>query len=316
MLYPALSALYWTVWVLPSSTCAPVSTTHNHTAFSWGSPLNVVSFQRCLRDTELSHTSIRVNSATDWPVTMGLETDQSLATPPQVKAFPQESARRWPPEGVVLSSWELLLALEALVSNTCTALKQFSPRALSLKTAALPALIFAERAGKLIVLSVSPCCTYLCRSEASGKSPYSSVVLKMTQSSTRSRAIQMTSSAPFALRAGARYSQLHLPCQGFELASNFATHTVLLTLCEQLFTCVTDGGAVQDTLHRMAGRVCLPGSWAGGMPSSCNHFQPWPCWVGCEWKTCNDMMKKKQIRSFSTFYTRGDAQSALKYLEK
>lgn len=219
----------------------------------------MVSFQRCLQDRHLSHTTIRVNSATDWPVSMGLETDQSLAIPPQVKAFPQESARRWPPEGVVLSSWELLLVLEALVSNTCTALKQFSPRALSLKTAALPALIFAERAGKLIVLSVSPCCTYLCHSEASRKSPYSSIVLKMMQRSTRSRAIQMISSAPFTLRAGARHSQFHLPRQVFELASNFETRTVLLTLCEQLFTCVMDGGAVQDTLHWMAGRVCLPG---------------------------------------------------------
>lgn len=252
-----------------------------YTAFSWGFPLNVVSFQRCPQDRELSHTTVRVSSATDWPVTMSLETDQSLATPPQVKAFPQESARRWPPEGVVLSSLELLLVLEALVSNTCTALKQFSPRALSLKTAALPALIFAERAGKLIVLSVSPCCTYLCHSEASGKSPYSSVILKMMQSSTRSRTIQMISSAPFNLRAGTRYSQLHLPC-----------HTVLLTLCKQLFTSVMDGRAVQDTLHQMAGRVCLLGSWAGGMPSSCNHFQAWccrwPCWVGCEWKTRNE----------------------------
>lgn len=105
-----------------------------------------------------------------------------------------------------MSLWELLLVLEALVSNTCTALKQFSPRALSLKTVELAALIFAERAGKLIVLSVSPCCTCLCRSEASGKSPYSSVALKMMQRSTRSRAIQMISSAPFTLRSGANFT--------------------------------------------------------------------------------------------------------------
>lgn len=61
---------------------ALVSTTNKHAAFSWEFPLNVVSFQRCLQDREPSHTTIRVNSATDWPVTMGLETDQSLATPP------------------------------------------------------------------------------------------------------------------------------------------------------------------------------------------------------------------------------------------
>lgn len=270
MLYPVFCALYWTVWVLPSSTCALVSTVNKHIR-------SAICLFYCLQPRVPSKCGLLSTMSTgqtsvphyhqsklgSWLARHdGFGDRPVFSRSPQVKAFPQESARPWPPEGGVLSSWERLSVLEALVSNTCSALKQFSPRALSLKAAAPPALIFAERAGKLIVLSVSPWCTYLCRSEASGKSPYSSVVLKMMQGSSRSRAIQMISSAPFTLRAGARHSQLHLPCQVFELASNFETHTVLHTLCEQLFTCFVDGGAGQDTLHRMAGRVCLGGSWA------------------------------------------------------
>lgn len=213
MLYPAFSALYWTVRVVPSSTCALLSTMNKHACSTiclfYCLKLRVSSKCGLLSTISTGQTSVPHHQSKlgSWLACHdGFGYRPVFSHSPQGKAFPQESAGPWPPEGVVLSSWELLSVLEALVSNTCTALKQFSPRALSLKTAVLPALVFAERVGKLIVLSVSACCTYLRRSEASGKSPYSSVVLKMMQSSSRLRAIQMISSAPFTLRAGARYS--------------------------------------------------------------------------------------------------------------